>query len=530
MNLLKKIICYKKIFLVFFILLHIFLFNINVAEWGDSYRILRASEFIRKGVYPDDEKRLPLFSLILAARPNSVDPILWGRIILFVFSVFSFLIFEKILRQFIKEQKYINLGLILFILNPVYLYWSIRIMADIPFAFFVLLAFYLLSIWKDHLTVGRGIILGLLSGFSLLIRFEGYILFGCIGLSLILTRFSEIKDTFKNIKKNILVIISFVLTNLAILTPYLLYRNPLDSKYFGETASRAYDFKMVSTYVLSFLFAFGFTSFLFFLIKNYKENMNIVKANISLLLFIVLEMILILFWPAAIPRLFVPVIPFFILFLVLSIKNYFEDTKEDEEKKKEKTIFIINILICIFLLVLFIFGQYMLRLQFLLPSKYILAGVSLIQLLNIFFILKKKYIPFLITLTLSLSVWSISTIYLHKNIFIAVKNAGEYVYNNMTGEFVYNDISSVSDWYINQKGKDNLHGFYYNFESDKKMSFDALNDLDIDYMVITNEHNTTMEIDLSKRSYLTLVKEFSYNINGEEFFSKIVKFNKDYTK
>jgi len=89
MNLPRKTISFKNIPAKFyayllFIVLHIALFNVNTAEWGDSYRILRASEYIRRGIYPSDEKRPPLFSALAAVRPNSVDPVVWGKVVVFV--------------------------------------------------------------------------------------------------------------------------------------------------------------------------------------------------------------------------------------------------------------------------------------------------------------------------------------------------------------------------------------------------------------------------------------------------------------
>ena len=128
-------------------------------------------------------------------------------------------------------------------------------------------------------------------------------------------------------------------------------------------------------------------------------------------------------------------------------------------------------------------------------------------------------------------VWSIFVIRTHKDIFISVKNAGDYAQKNLQGLIIYNDISSVSDWCINQKVKDdNVWGYYYNTESKKTMTFEALQEINPDYLIITNEHNTTMELDIEKRPYLSEIKEFRYNVNGKEFFAKVVKFNKEFDK
>ena len=184
MNLPRKTISFKNIPAKFyayllFIVLHVALFNVNTAEWGDSYRILRASEYIRQGSYPSDEKRPPLFSALTAVRPNSVDPVVWGRVVVFIFSFLSLIVFDKLTQIYIKNEKYRFVSLILFILNPVYLYWSIRVMADVPFSFFVLLTFYLLSKYyeslkqKDLYFIGECLDLtGELGGFNFQIVFS----------------------------------------------------------------------------------------------------------------------------------------------------------------------------------------------------------------------------------------------------------------------------------------------------------------------------------------------------------------------
>ena len=128
------------IFLVFFAL-HVCLININYAEWGDSYRILRASEFIRKGSYPQDEKRAPLYSLVLALRPSQVDQVIWGRVVMLVISSVILGVFYLLLGEFKLDKRTKELALWMAALNPVFLYWSIRIMADVPFTLLVLMVF-----------------------------------------------------------------------------------------------------------------------------------------------------------------------------------------------------------------------------------------------------------------------------------------------------------------------------------------------------------------------------------------------------
>lgn len=520
MTLLKRIILPRNLIYIFFIFLHLFLLNINAAEWGDSYRILRASEHLRTEYrYPEDEKRPPLYSILLSIRPNNIDPILYGRIFMFGISIVFLYTFEKFLRFFIKEEKYINLGLLLLALNPVFLYWSIRVYADVFFSLLVLLSMYVFT--KDK---KRTILLGILSGLSILTRFEGYLLFVSLALGISLSGIKkfDFKSIFASVfKTNILSVISYTLSSIVVLGPWLIYRNPFVSSYFEEPAGRKYDIEMVWTYVVSLVFIFGFTSAIYFLIRNKRNLLTFFKDNIPVTAFLVLELLLILSWPAAIPRLFVPIIPFFVLILSFSIKEYFESTTKKD---------IILLLINIGVLFVYIISQYYLKLQFLIPTKYLFILLCLIQFKSIILLYLKRYNWYIYSMLVSSFIWSLSVIYLHKDNFISIKNAAMYVSENISGRVAYNDVSSVSNWYINESPNRSvsLTGYHYDFEKNALLTYESLSKQPLDYLLITNEHNTTMDIDLEKRPYLTLVKEFSYNVNGKIFSSRIVKLDKEY--
>src|SRR3972149_10611486 len=110
MTLQPKII-FKYLPYVLFILVHFFLLNVNTAEWGDSYRILRASEFIRDGSYPEDEKRPPLYSLVLAARPAAADPVLWARGFMLLAGLGGMFFFGGVFKQKIMDTRLAFFGL-----------------------------------------------------------------------------------------------------------------------------------------------------------------------------------------------------------------------------------------------------------------------------------------------------------------------------------------------------------------------------------------------------------------------------------
>lgn len=524
MNSLKKIISPNTLIVLLFIFIHIILLNINSAEWGDSYRILRASEFIRNDfTYPTNEKRPPMFSILLSIRPSSVDPILWGRLFMLGLSsafLFLYLKFLKILKlnSFTK-----NLSILFLLFNPVFLYWSIRIYADTLFAFFALLNFYLFYKYKNKLSWLNVILLALISAISVLTRFEGYLLFGSIGFGILTLNYDKIKkfgssSLFKLIKDNFINSTIYTLSFILFLVPLFLYRNPLNSSYFEEPSGRSYDLSMVITYVVSLLFMFGFTPAFSFFIFRCKKVFNIIFKHLALSLFIFTELFLILLWPAAIPRLFVPIIPFLILLIAYFINNFINNVLSFKSN-----LYLVSLNIA--LLFIYIFSQYFLKLQFLINNKLLFISLIVLQILGIIFLTMKKSYLYISICLVSAAFWSFSIIYLHKDNFFSVKNAAEYVSNNISGVVAYNDVSSVSDWYLNNSPSknNNLSGFYYNFEKDELLTKESLVQKNIDYLIITNEHNKNLDIDLDKRPHLQLLNEFNHKISDTIFNTRVVK-------
>ena len=544
MNLPRKTISFKNIPAKFyayllFIVLHVALFNVNAAEWGDSYRILRASEYIRQGSYPSDEKRPPLFSALTAIRPNSVDPVVWGRVVVFIFSFLSLIVFDKLTQIYIKNEKYRFVSLILFILNPVYLYWSIRVMADVPFSFFVLLTFYLLSKYYESLKQKETdkdykinnfknlIFMGIVCGLSILTRFEGYLLFLSVFIGVIFSQYEiffkkiKIKELFYLIKKNWKKAIVLGLTTLITILPWLLYRNPLESEYFEEPSRRTYNFNTIWIYLSSILYIFGFTSAFFFIIKSSKNVLDFLNRNISITTFMIVELLLILVWPAAIPRLFLPLIPFFVLILTISLESYF---KNYNNGKKTDLLILVG---PVFLLFFYILSQYFLKLQFLVPVKVAFATIVLIQIFSLLSFYFGKVKMFFYLVLVSITFWSISAIFNHKDIYTAIKSAGIYARDNLDGKIVFNDTTSIADWYINYSyPQKDLIGEKWDFSDKKRLNYEYLLENDVSYVLVTNEDNSSFDLNMKNFKHLKLIQSFRYNIGSKEFFASIFEFKK----
>jgi hypothetical protein len=518
MSLPKRITSNPKLLIyVLFIVAHVALLNINVAEWGDSYRILRAAEFVRQGSYPLDEKRPPLLPLILATHPAQVDPVFYGRIIVFFISLGSLIIFDKLASLFIKQQGYHALAMVLYIFNPVVLYWSLRVMTDVLFGFFVLLVFYLFMLYRQKRSLVTLAGLAVCCGLAILTRFEGYILTSAIGLGLVFDA-----KILVSLKQNFKHIFVFGVSFLAVWVPYLLFRNPLHSTYFEEPASRTYNLTTVWTYVVSLVFVMGSLTAPFLFFKNFKPLKTLLRQNIGIASFLAIELVLVLVWPAAIPRLFLPIIPFLAIFLSLAIQQFFNSPEPKTANLRKARIFS-----AVFLLASVAFyagSQYVLKLQFLIPIKLSFVMILALQLAAGYFLLAKKFTAFIVLTLATLLLWSLSIVWLHKNIYSAIKAAAIYAETNLSGTIVYNDLSSTADWYITVEGTDKLRGVFYNFQNTRDVKLATLHNLNATYLILTNEeHSPSMQFNINKLGYLAELKSFQYNVGDAVFYAEVVK-------
>jgi 4-amino-4-deoxy-L-arabinose transferase-like glycosyltransferase len=497
--------------LLLFVAVHILLFNVNLAEWGDSYRILRASDSLREGFYPADEKRPPLPALIFSTRPANFDAIAYARLWLFAFSLAAFVVFYMLVTMYVQSKQWQLWAMLALLFNNVYLYWSIRIMADVPFSFFAILAMYLYARWLKSPKAYYLLLSGFVCGLAIVTRFEGYIL----GLAFVIGLF--LADNFTNFTSTVKRMFAFGIGSLIIVLPYLLFRNPLSSSYLEEPGYRVYDVKVISIFLLSLLCVTGLSYALYFVFKHVKGLWAVFGVHKPMLLFVVLELILILAWPAAIPRLFVAIIPFLILFITKALEFYFAE-------QADQTARVWDFIWMFILLGIYVVGQYSLRLQFLILSKELFALSIVLQLVAIVAVVYKRSTIFVIFSIVTMLLWSYAAINLHRHIFASIQSAAVYVGEHLDGNIGYNDVSSVSDWYINhQFKKPGNKGFYYNSEKKANLDHDKLIETGIDYLLITNEHNTSMSLDLNKRPYLKELAVFEYNVNGKNFVSRVIE-------
>ena len=490
------------------VILRLWLVNINSAEWGDSYRILRASNYVRQFSYPDDEKRPPLFSILLAIRPAGVDAVLWGRIFMLGISFLALFVFYLLCKKYLPTHNQRLLALVFLFLNPVYLYWSIRIYADVPFSLLVLLCFYIFEVWREKLASGQKlsaillILMGLICGLGILTRFEGYLLAisTAVGISLV----GQKQTGFK-----IKALLKFVLATGSIILPWLIYRNPLTSSYFEEPAGRKYDFTMFLTYLTSYLFVLGVLPAFAVMTNLVKDNwkqkiLTSIKKYPHIISFVLLESVLILAWPAAVPRLFVPIIPFLVILLVKSLDGF-------ERQTKGCAIICSTVLIALYIVV-----QNKIRLQFLGPHTLVFITVIILGVLGSLAMVTKNRALFITSALISMLALSASTIYLHKDVYKSIVDVARFPLREPAGKIIHNDTAGIISWYRPSSE-------YKNFDTKKYLTQEYLAQNQVQYVVITNEFDPNLEIDLKKRPYLELIKESNYARGGKMFFTWLVK-------
>lgn len=498
-------------FIFLFLFLHSFFFNFNLAEWGDSYNILRAAESLKNFEYPVTEKRLPFFPLLIALGGTLFEPLLTAKILVFIFTLLSlillYLLFQKLFP--VVNDSYLVLALLIF--NPLFLYWSIRAMTDVVFVFFVLLTFYL---WyrNSSLSLKNYLLLGTILGLASMTRFEGFLVASAILIPLILQR---------RLKGGLLILFPFFI----VVSPYLLrnyftFGSPLFSFYSEEAGGYSPDLRLLLLFLSYLIFLAGGPLTPFFTLKGFlwtiKKDW---RRLLPVFLFISLLLPLIAYWTAAVPRLFVPTIPVFILFFVLGFSK-------EESYANRFEVFLGNFIF----LIVFILAGLFLKPHFLVGSLgggifvILLSSVAIIFLF-LFFVgrvsLQKLKLVILLSLISSNIVGSLSVLYRGKYIFSTTALAAQFA-ASLPGPVGYSDETGTTSWHLRR------NGLYWNGQPGFEEALIWMRENNIKYVVVTNEHydegtNFLVVYDEAERDKFKLIKRFE----REEF---IDHFNRVFEK
>jgi hypothetical protein len=352
--------------------------------------------------------------------------------------------------------------------------------------------------------------MGLVCGLGILTRFEGYLLTLAAATGLLIISV----DTQKagKLKKAISVTATSMLIAFLTALPWLIYRNPLTSTYLDEPMGRRYDLETLIIYAVSYVFVLGIIPAGSLIIPGFLKRTalkipDIFRKYPHITIFIVIESALTLVWTAAIPRLFIPIIPFLIIWFVKIFDRYFN---QNIAFNKWAGYF------AVILTVIYIVAQNHLRLQFLGPNRIVFPVIIIVSVICTLSIIIKNKKLFLASSVISLVILSASTIYMHKDIYRTIKEMAVLSSRETQGKYIHNDTSGIINWYLPTAE-------YKNLDDKKLLTSESLIRNGVDYVIITNEHNPNLDIDLKKRPYLSLVSKSEQETGGKMFFTWLIK-------
>ena len=454
------------IFLFLFLVVRVALFNFNVSEWGDSYSIVRAAESLRSNFsYPLDEKRLPLFSVLIALNPLPVEMIVWAKILQVLLTAGILLLTFRLAKRLFPNlsDDYCLMTIAYCLFSPIFLYWSIRVVGDVLLTFLVLLSFNV----YDSKHRWRLPLLGLVCGLAVLTRYEGFLLFGAFALPLLL-------------RKKFKPLIFYSLFFIFVISPwfvrnFLVFGNPLHSTYFSEPSTYAYSSKTPLVFLASLVFLFGFPPVFGFVVRGFRR----LAGRLPLLIFILLELLLILLWPPA-ARLFLPLIPILMIFAVGGLVGQLQKGR----------IFLATT----GLTVVYVVSQYFLRLHFLVLSKsglVLITGLGFLSAISwLVFDFEKAKKAFIALFLASEMVASFVVISNHRLIYSDALRAAQFAaaLEGLTG---YSDETGVVKYYLGEKGRKLPDDF-----TEPKQQWQWLQENEIDYVLATDEYEQLSRFNL----------------------------------
>lgn len=146
-------------------------------------------------------------------------------LVIFIFFIGALLVFQKILKNHGLNSKFIYL----FAFFPPFVYYSKKVMTEIPSMSLTLLIYYLLFETK-HKTNLRNILAGVLMGLLVLLKYTNALIVGILLIYYVIKHFKEFKKLLKNIFFILIgatpIFIIFLSVNLA------LYGSPFRSGYY----------------------------------------------------------------------------------------------------------------------------------------------------------------------------------------------------------------------------------------------------------------------------------------------------------
>jgi len=328
-------------FFIFYFLFRILILNFNSAEWGDSYRILRATSFLETGEYPENEKRPPFFSVVLLLGNFFGGEVVGGRVVMVGISILILFFFNLLIKEVFSKIEDLKRVFILLLLglNPLYLYWSMRIYADSLFLLITLILFYCFYRFQKYWW--NQVLLAFISVIGVYTRFEGYIL-----IATVLTYFGLMFLVQKNLlylqKIFLFGFFSLIFLTALINFDFFHYQNPLTSSYFEEAESRSFQFRELGPTFLQLIFVTAGIIGAVITGWEWKKLLNFFHSHPIISIYTTVFILLSAFWFPAVPRLFLQILPFLILGFFVCLENFI---KEDLKYKFKRNFILLSILL-----------------------------------------------------------------------------------------------------------------------------------------------------------------------------------------
>lgn len=510
------------LFILIYLVIRIAIVNINFTEWGDTFRMIRAADFLSNGLWPWDEKRWPFYSVLLVPGIWLNDPLFWGRFLSFMASAgtlaltyalylklnvdfksttfywdqkFSLKNIISFIKAYFKKEnaysveKYALLSTILLAVSPVFAYWSIRVMADPVFAMLILI--YGLVFIKSYqkAEVKNEVLLSLLLLCITMTRLEGlFMFFGTVGFFVLAKKARKLSTILIYLLPQALIYFPFTLY------AKVLYSGPVDNDYLKEAQTFVFNLDRFTYFFTYTAFIFVFPPLLYFLIKGIlnlkdavlKSDKSIYLPYLPLALFLLQELLIGFIWTPSLPRIYMPIIPLLVVLTVYGFQTWVPN-------RKDRWAFLLMVLsIC-----LFGYLQYSYKLYFLGASK-ILFGIILLS--SLVFILiafalannpkLKGYLSAFLIFMGALS--SAVIIYNQKDIYKSVYQAALFAktladQNPQAEKIAYADETGTTSWYL----KNNYTYYLSQNDSieDNQEQYKTLTDNGVTYLITTNEFN-----------------------------------------
>ncbi len=475
--------------------------NVNFTEWGDTFRMIRAADYLSNGTWPFDEKRLPFYSLLLVPGIWLNAVIVWGRLLSLISSSLTLVLVYLFYLKFISaNKKYALFSAITLSLTSVFAYWGFRVMADPIFTTLIIsFIYFFMSFYnkdKNLLTFKK---VGILSFILLAItmtRIEGAFLAFGVGLFFLLKRYW--RDAFIMFIPQALIYVPWI-----IYTKFI-YSGEVQNDYFEELQGFVFSFQRFeyffsySVYVLVIPCLIVFT---IFGISHIRKN-KLFKSRIWLpvSIFLILELIVGFIWTPSLPRIYMPIIPFVVM---LSIFGF-----EKINLIKHKVLFVsLNL----FSLGLFVYLQSSQKLYFLGASKLLFISIIGFSILISVSAFLPKYFNRIVFGSIIISSILISSIviYNQKDIYNTVKQGIDYI-NEDPGFTAYSDETGNTEWYL----KDDSVYLPQNIQMNSELQYRVLKNWDAKYLLWTNEFNRGSSfVDPKADPRYTLLAVFKQEIN-----------------